>query len=171
METLHIHRGYIHVYDSPYWMLLFNRDDDIEWNSYPIYVVFNTLAPVSELPFFENTAQNQNQFKRKKNRMFLTCAARSDCDIEPPFEFPKAPSPADWSGDPIRGGVDSFLRGTGLIGSLNYILGQAKDSEGVIPWVYIASGIVSNGSDSVHEVWNCLTSFSWVENKQLLDYW
>ena len=50
--------------------------------------------------------------------VFLTCAARSDCDIEPPFEFPKPPSPADWSGDPIRGGVDSFLRGTGLIGSL-----------------------------------------------------
>ena len=80
---------------------------------------FNTLAPVSELPFFENTAQNQNQFKIKNNFMvFLTCAARSDCDIEPPFEFPNAPSPADWSGDPIRGGVDSFLRGTGLIGSL-----------------------------------------------------
>ena len=34
--------------------------------SYPIYVVFNTLAPVSELPFFENTAQNQNQFKMKE---------------------------------------------------------------------------------------------------------
>ena len=47
-------------------MLPFNREDDIEWNSYPMYVVFNTLAPVSELPFFENTAQNQNQFKIKE---------------------------------------------------------------------------------------------------------
>jgi len=56
--------------------------------------------------------------KSKNFMVFLTCAARSDCDIEPPFEFPKPPSPADWSGDPIRGGVDSFLRGTGLIGSL-----------------------------------------------------
>ena len=109
--------------------------------------------------------------KSKNCIVFLTCAARSDCDIEPPFEFPKPPSPADWSGDPIRGGVDSFLRGTGLIGSLKNRVNSCKilDFESK-PWIYIASRVVSDSSDSVHEIWNCLTSLSWIKNKQLLDY-